>query len=411
MANADDPVRGPSRLRPHGGLAAELALAVAVCALAACSVMGSNAACENLSSLRTATKTWGLLPNGDRDKYHWPFASSSLWNSAIGSGAVYRPAGIVSKGTAFWIDPAILIVTPKAPLTTLYYNGAAWTGRNRCQAAKKVLARDLPIPRDFVVPNSGDNNSTAILDADGVHFEQNQPFTRCLAGGKPTSLVDFGRDDIYANGVTGAHGGSGLSALGGVIRYGEFSSGTIHHAMEVELWGKRYYYCCSPIWPATQVDGGASKRSYGGKLPYLAPGALLALLPSFDIGSLQTTPGKILAKAFQDYGAYVVDDTAWNAWGLTAEDGPNGNTANEFQSLYGYALNQRPSTTSRFYGDIVKIFQSLYVVTNNSAATIGGGGQPRVPAPPAHRKLEPTHHSKCRHASPQSKESLSPVSS
>jgi hypothetical protein len=377
-------VYGGMEASPHShyGLADKLTLAVAYCVLlAACAASGGNTAHENPYLQRPTTQTWGLLPNGERDKYHWPLASASLWNRAIGRGATYQPASIVSTRTTFAIDPAVLIMTPTAPLTTLYYNGAAWTGRDRCHAGSKVLAQDLPIPTDFVVPTSLDNNSTAILTADGVHFDQNQPFTRCRAGEKPTSLVDFGLDDIYADGITGAHGGSGLSALGGVIRYGEFTSGMIHHPMEIELWAKRYYYCCSPIWPATQVDGYA-KSVYRGKIPYLAPGALLALLPSFDSSTLQTTPGKIVAKAFQDYGAYVVDDTFWNAWALTAEDGPNGNTAKEFNSLYGYELNQNPSPDSPFYRDIVTIFQSLYVVTNNSATTIGGGGKPRVPAPP-----------------------------
>jgi hypothetical protein len=227
-----------------------------------------------------------------------------------------------------------------------------------------VLAQRLPIPADLIVPTSGNNNASAILVADGVHFDQNQPFTRCRAGGKATALVDFGLDDIYADGVTGAHGGSGLSALGGFIRYGEFTSGTIHHPMQIELWAKRYYYCCSPIWPATQVDEYA-KRLYRGKLPYLAPGALMALLPNFDSNSLQTTPGKILAKAFQNYGAYVVDDTFWNAWALTVEDGAAGNTTVEFHSLYGYDLNQNPSSNSPFYRDLVTIFTSLQVITNN----------------------------------------------
>ncbi|HTA40579.1 MAG TPA: hypothetical protein VK760_15960 [Candidatus Acidoferrales bacterium] len=360
---------------------AKLATAVAYCVLlAACAANGGSTAHENPYVRRPAAPSWGLLPNGDRDKYHWPFASASLWNRAVGSGATYRPAGIVSTETVFAIDPAVLIMTPTAPLTSLYYSGAAWTGRDRCAAGSKVLAQRLPIPTTFVVPSSLDNNSTAILTADAMHFDQNQPFTRCRAGGKPTSLVDFGLDDIYADGITGAHGGSGLSALGGVIRYGEFTSGSIHHPMQIELWAKHYYHCCAPIWPATQVDGYA-KSVYRGKRPYLAPGALLALLPSFDLASLKTRPGKILAKAFQDYGAYVVDDTFWNAWALTAENGPNGNTAKEFRSLYGYDLNQTRSLRSPFYQDLVTIFQSLYAITNNSATAIGGGGTPRIPAP------------------------------
>jgi hypothetical protein len=351
--------------------------------LAACASNTDIGAPQVRSNLaRPAMTTWGLLPNGRRDKFHWPLASRSLWNTAIGSGATYKPAYIVSRRTFFAIDPAVLVMTPAAPLTRLYYNGAGWSGRSRCRAGSKVLAEGLPIPPGFVVPSTLDNNSAAILKADGVYFEQNQPFTRCKAGGKPTALVDFGLSDIYDDGVTGAHGGSGLSALGGVIRYGEFTSGKIHHPMQIELWSRDYYYCCKPIWPATVVDDGA-KRFYHGKLAYLAPGALLALLPGFDVNSLQTVPGKILAKAFQDYGAYVVDDSAWNDWNITVEAGPKWNTASEFRSLYGYDLQQAHPWKTPFYRDIVTIFESLQVVTNNAAGTIGGGGKPRQSAPPS----------------------------
>jgi hypothetical protein len=142
-----------------------------VAMLAACAASGGSTARENPYAQRHVTQTWGLLPSGDRDKYHWPFASASLWNSAIGSGATYRPARIVSTRTVFAIDPAIPVMTPTAPLTTLYYNSAAWTGRDRCRAGSTVLAQRLPIPIGFVVPNSGDNNSTAILTAHGVHFD------------------------------------------------------------------------------------------------------------------------------------------------------------------------------------------------------------------------------------------------
>ncbi|MBV8490844.1 MAG: hypothetical protein JO199_09985 [Candidatus Eremiobacteraeota bacterium] len=361
---------------------AALAIANGI-ALVSCAAIGQSVPAHVASLTRPAARTtWGLLPNGKRDKFHWPLASTSLWNAAIGSGARYRPAGVVAASTTFDVDPAIVIMTPAAPAITLYYNGAGWTGGNRCSPGSNVLATKLPVPRTFVVPNSGANNSTAILTADGVHFDQNQPFTRCEAGGAATALVDFGLDGIYGDVIAGAHGGSGLSALGGVIRYGEFASGTIHHAMQIELWAHEYYYCCAPIWPATQVDGYA-KHVYRGKRPYLAPGALMALLPSFDGSSLKTVPGKILARAFQNFGAYVVDDTFWNAWALTAEDGPGGNVANEFHALYGYDLNQSPSQTSPFYGDLVTIFQSLQVVTNNTAGTIGGGGTPRVHAPPS----------------------------
>ena len=51
--------------------------------------------------------------------------------------------------------------------------------------------------------------------------------------------------DLYGDGRLGAHGGSGLSCIGGSIRAGEFMPGTPHvrHVLKVDV---RLTYC-SPV--------------------------------------------------------------------------------------------------------------------------------------------------------------------
>jgi hypothetical protein len=328
---------------------------------------------------------FGLLASGQRDKFKWPFASSSIWNTPIGSAATYQPANIVfnsSSGysTSFVQDQDVVVMTPTAPVTAVYQNNVGWSGGDRCPAQGGVLTR-VPVPASFTLPNSGENNSAAFLAADGHTILQNQPFTRCTAGASATTLVTFGNEDIYGPGVYGAHGGSNLSALGGTIRLGEFTSGKIHHVMKVNLWAKQYYYCCDYHWPARVVDGYADSTTYGGSNKNFGPGSLLALLPSYDVSALRTAPGRILAQAFKDYGAYVVDDTYWNAWALITEQGPSGRVVDEFQSLYGFSM--RPAQGDAFMADMKDIFQALEIVTNNSSNNVGGGGTPRVPLAPA----------------------------
>ena len=325
------------------------------------------------------------MRNGKRNKLLWPFASDSIWNTAIGSAAAYQAAGIVSvvangSPTQFSEDEDVIIMSPSAPLTDVYYNGVAWNGGDRCPPQGNVLAT-IPIPGTYVLPNSGNNNAAAVLLPDGHTVEQNQPLTRCAAGGPATTLVTFSNVEISGPGISGAHGGSGLSALGGTIRLGEFTSGRIHHAMKAELQAAQDYFCCAPHWPATVVDGYANSTTYGGTNPNLGPGSLLALLPSFDESRLATIPGRILAHAFKDYGAYVVDDTAWNAWALATEQGPDGSVYSEFQTLYGYPMYPKPGDP--FQADMTAIFEALQVVTNSSPGSVGGGGTPRVPSPPA----------------------------
>ena len=47
----------------------------------------------------------GLCAAGpiDRDPFRWPFASTSIWNTPIGSGAVYVAAGLHPTSSA-WVD-------------------------------------------------------------------------------------------------------------------------------------------------------------------------------------------------------------------------------------------------------------------------------------------------------------------
>ena len=363
-----------------------------LCLILAALALSTQTSCGNSHSNQTVCPTclgggtsWGMLANGQRDKLLWPFSSDSIWNTSIGSGAAYQPAGIVSNNaggspTYFSQDEDVVVMTPSAPLTSVYYSGVGWTGGDRCPAQGDLVAT-VPVPADYVLPNSGENNSAAFLSPDGQTVEQNQPFTRCVAAGPATTLVAFANTDIYGAGPAGAHGGSGLSALGGTIRLGEFTSGEIHHVMKIELFAAQYYYCCVSHWPATVIDDYADPTTYGGSNPNLGPGSLLALSPTFDLSGLATTPGKILAQAFIDYGAYVVDDTYWNDWAIATEQGPNGRVADEFATLYGFAMSSPDN--SPFKQDVITIFQALQVVTNNSASSVGGGGTPRVQSPPA----------------------------
>jgi len=327
---------------------------------------------------------FGLLPNGLRDKLHWPFAVDSIWNTPIGEGAVYQPAGIQLNSdsgfpTRFTQDQDVIVMRPAAPMTVVDYNDVGWNGGDRCPATGGQLT-SVPVPGDYVLGNSGENNSAAFLLADGNTVAQNQPFTRCTEGASATTLVTFDDEDIYGPGIHGAHGGSNLSALGGTVRVGEFTAGVIHHAMKVNLWAKEYYHCCEPHWPASVVDGYADATTYGGTDPAFGPGTLLALPPSFDVAGLRTVPGKILAQAFVDYGAYVVDDSYWNAWALATEQGPDGRVTDEFEALYGFPMH--PADDHDFKADMTDVFEALAIVTNNSAASVGGGGAPRVPLAP-----------------------------
>ena len=131
-------------------------------------------------------------------------------------------------------------------------------------------------------------------------------------------------------------------------------------------------------------------------------GSQLALPRLLDLNSLglETVPGMILARAFQDYGAYIANDTIVSVNNIVTEDSPNGSVAGvlkvsgttctvaqpgEFQTLYGFPFETcgTPNASDHWTHDIETIFANLAIVTNNTNASIGGGGTPIVaPAPP-----------------------------
>lgn len=332
-----------------------------------------------------------------RDPLKQPFSSNSIWNMPIGSGAQYVAAHISgTPANNIWaimpgVDDEKIFMTPTAPLTKLYYNSAAWTGANRCTTTSTLRAT-VPMPSGYVIPNSGANNSASFLMADKRTILQSQPVTRCTAGGSGTTLTVPTSQDLYGTGITGAHGGSGLSAIGGSIRMGEMRPGSTtgpRHALKVNVYAKEVLYKCTTRaacfrWPATNSDSyavgwyGAANNNQNTAVKM---GALLAIPYSMSIASLnlETTPGKQLAWTLQNYGAYIVDDTYAPGFALNAESGPAGDKRAEFKADWGFDMLQKVANNTAWRRDMQKIVQALAVVNNNSPTSIGGGGTPRQP--------------------------------
>jgi hypothetical protein len=334
-----------------------------------------------------------------RDPLKQPFASTSIWNMPIGSAATYVPAHIKpATGTALEPDDDVIVLTPTAPSTGIFTNTADWDPTmSRCPVEGPLLF-DAPMPASFVVPDPQQqtpNSGLAVLLGDARTIKQTQPFARCTAGQSATSHYLFPDVDLYGSGIPGAHGGSGLSAIGGTVRLGELRPGQTgpEHVLKLELFASENYYndgkqadCYR--WPATGCDGyfdtSGNSLEYGGTNPALRPGSLLALPVSVTIASLglQTEPAKELAWTLQNYGAYLVDDTAWSAYAICVENGANGAFESQFQADWGFAVGTG-GTTGAFAQDIEKLVSELSVVDDNTATSVGGGGTPLQPlAPP-----------------------------
>ena len=325
-------------------------------------------------------------PAGTRNKFLWPFASTSIWNMPIGRGAAYVPAHIALPTLqTLTADQDIIVMDPSAPMVLLAHSGAGWSGGNRCTVSGPTLTA-VPIPATFTVSSNGHNDALAVLMPDGQTVIQAQPFARCTPAGPATALALAPADNLYTNGILGAHGGSGLSSLGGTLRLNELvPGGQIRHALKVNLDAAADLYPSPGYrWPAIRHDS-CAPSCYGGTVPALEMGSLLALPTSVNINALglQTAPARMLAWTLQNYGAYVADNTARSVFSIETEDSPSGSVVNQFQQTWGYAFQAPAGSGTPWSHDINLILANLSVIANNGPASIGGGGSPLQPlAPP-----------------------------
>jgi hypothetical protein len=100
-------------------------------------------------------------------------------------------------------------------------------------------------------------------------------------------------------------------------------------------------------------------------------GSLLVIPKSVNVDALGLSPAnRAVAKALQDYGAYVVDQSGGSTVAFYAEPTTPGAWQN---SIVG------PGWSA---GELETIRQQLRVVTNNGPDSVGGGGTRSVPLAP-----------------------------
>lgn len=324
-----------------------------------------------------------------RNPLLWPFSADSIWNMPIGSDAVYVPANIQPTPVLSSDVDHFFVLNDADPQRDVYVIGR-WRDRS---SGTRDLNFDLPIPDELLIPDANEverpNNSAALLLPDGETLVQLNAMTRDRIGGKVYGIkypVGNKPDEtLTGTGILGGHGGSGLSSIGGTIRLGELiGDEPIRHVLKLNLWAQKYLsydvgFQGGPgyRWPAIKADAYANETTYGGQVSALTMGSLLAIPPDVTPESLglRTKPAIKLFYALQDYGAYVADDTAWDAHALATENG----VLQEFEYEYGHKFGAKKS---EFFKDVMALFAALHIVDNNGPDAIGGGGTPRASLAP-----------------------------
>jgi hypothetical protein len=298
----------------------------------------------------------------------------------IGSAAQYTPANLGTP-SGFFFEDEFLFLDPNAPVRTLTGDGHAWPAS--CSGGSDSL--QVRVRDGATIPGGGasyqPNNTGAALLANNPDVVQ-EYLASCR--NNPTGNLYAGwflcQHSLRGSGVGPycAHGGSGLSAVGGSLRLWELAPGTpIRHALKLTmpvstLSDDQVGQCdAGHRWPAIIADAGWNSvgggSHYSGAVNQLCMGSLLALPPSINCESLVAAElSRRICAALRDYGAYVVD---------VHPNGPNWRP---------FTINGEIGVGSQVSGSqMITLFQNLQVVTNNSSSTIGGGGTPRVPlAPP-----------------------------
>jgi hypothetical protein len=350
---------------------------------------------------------------------------NSTWtpDTCVASGCCYDPHPSPDPGGVPWCfrrpgqppqwgihnDRDIVARASGADPLTDWISQGDWGPDKKCAVTGKVVTQ-IPLPLNLSIGCDGGNNAMGLLLPDNVTLVQMQPAYRSPTAGAPL-LAQYAKGcpvsfplniSVLSADPRGAHGGSGLSSVGGTVRAGELLPGAvIRHALKLELFAHDYYFSGGSdapyedcfAWPATGCDGyahdAASPLVYNGTQRGLQPGALLAVpAAAASRVNVSTEPGRILLAALAGYGAYLVDDKASDSAAvcmeLAAQQELRDVLEGEAEAL-ARARRGGPygDNTTAFFADLMALFQALSVVTNNRNSSVGGGGAPLSPlAPP-----------------------------
>ncbi|MDX2053455.1 MAG: hypothetical protein SFV15_13740 [Polyangiaceae bacterium] len=316
-----------------------------------------------------------------------PYASTSIWNTAIGDGALLKPVSLKPATYGIRTEAVAVLLDVNAPTLSVQHSDAGWTGADRCPASapEHFVAH---APTDFLLLEGVGRSGVPVvaLQSDGRTLKQGLPFARCTSGAPATILFEEEGGDLYGDGLLGASGGSGLSALGGVLRLGELLPGSPppSHALALHLFSNEVLWAAPTQaecfrWPASRGDG-YCLGTYGGNDPQVRMGSLLAL-PSGALPVLRSEAAQKLAWTLQNYGAYIVNDAGASVYTFAVEISPRGWFVDEFEAAWGFSFQTEDLSTD-WAKDVQTLFDALAVVTDNSADTPGGAGTRLQPALP-----------------------------
>jgi hypothetical protein len=303
--------------------------------------------------------------SGTRDPSQVPFASDSVFNLPLGSGAQWQQNGQLASANAY-INTAsasgynenIYTGSGSDPLVTV--TNFAGAGGTPGTFQVHIPAGAQPAPGSDGTLSVDDTTNGTWYSFGGFHWTGSNSAT--VAQGSAESDSGSGIADDNSDWDEGV----------GTLRESDLQAGTIDHMLRVELptsmlesVSNSAYQLASYAWPQTQEDGNGPSL-YSGTVPF---GVTIGI-PAYvaEPANVAANPGaNMLWQALQDHGAMVRDS------------GGGGNTVT-FQADQNVSPDDPLIQGMEQYSS--EIIGATQILTNQGPNSVNGGGTPIVPLDP-----------------------------
>jgi hypothetical protein len=334
----------------------------------ACSPSSAAALVRDVSIYLTSSAAPPSEPVGSRDPTIQPLRSYNIWNTAIGSGAVWSKAD----------DPDTQAIISSASGATI--NSGCWSVPIYVAKSSDPVGffaaptnNVMPISSGYYTQLPADVQPACGTDAHISLYDATRRYIQEFLGCSPISVPAPGYqcyDNLQTDVCEGQNPtGTFTSWTPGLIRVPEIQRGLIPHMLAYAMpttMTKPPAKWWQVGWPEFQIDE-CAPTCYSGVVP---PGSTIGIPSTVDISALGLTPsGLALATALQNYGAI--------------QRGTGGSSR---QGIILYAEQaaemKTPAQLAAMRSDFAKIQPLLRIMRNQASDNVNGGGRPLKPMQP-----------------------------
>jgi Putative Ig domain len=232
------------------------------------------------------------------------YADNSFWNTPIPANPQIdgNSAAMISTAIVAYSSSANFANSDDWGIALSFANGSSKTYTVQCTMFCSGDTITFPIPAG-AQPTTGSDHHLAVVNGkqelDMWLAAYNAGADTWSAGTRTVAdITGWGAACLQGQHCNGAVA-AGFDLLGGSVRPEEIAQGHIDHALSITSPATRSGYIACP---ATHTDGATNSSSA------IPEGARIQLDPNFNVDA-QSWPAweKIVAKALQNYGAYVSD--------------------------------------------------------------------------------------------------------